>query len=242
MATAQIPSWLSVQPNMPELQRFVKDLPGQFDTSGVEQNYQGQMATNTARGTAASAAAARAAQNRASRMGGSVASSFAQGSMMLPIHEGNQRLMGDMAQYKGGMQAQQSQQRLSAVQAMAQLRAQQLGLRTGYLSDQNRLTQQGDQFSAQLGADTGFRDRQLAQQGSQFDSDLGFREKQLAAQEAARRRAMNSGGGFGGGNNQVWSPYIQLDNLGKPMDAVSSRHMQQADRLFDAQIRQMRPY
>jgi hypothetical protein len=241
MATPQIPSWLSVQPNMPELNRFVKDLPGQFDTSGVEQNYQSQMAGNTARGTAASAAAARAAQSRAFRGGGAVASSFAQGSMMQPIFAENTRMQGDLAQYKGGMQAQQSSQRLSAVQAMAQLRAQQLGLRTGYLSDQNRLQQQGDQFTAQLGSDSGFRDRQLAQQGSQFDQDFGFRERQFAAQEAARRRSM-AGGGYGGGRNEVWSPYIQLDNLGRPMDAVSSRHMSMADQLFKAQMSNMNPY
>jgi hypothetical protein len=237
MATPQIPSWLSVQPNMPELKRFVKDLPGQFDTSGVEQNYQGQIASNTARGTAASAAAARAAQNRASRMGGSVASSFAQGSMMQPIFEGNQRMLGDMAQYKGGMQAQQSSQRLSAVQAMAQLRAQQLGLRTGYLSDQNRLEQQGDQFTQSMGMDQ----QRLGEQSRQFNVDFGMRERQMAAQEAARRRAAQGGGG-GFGGNQPWSPYIQLDNLGKPMDAVSTRHKQMADRLFDAQLRQTQPY
>ncbi len=238
MATAQIPSWLSVQPNMPELQRFVRDLPGQFDTSGVEQNYQSQMAGNTARGTAASAAAARAAQSRAMRTGGQVASSFAQGSMMLPIFAENTRMQGDLAQYKGGMQAQQSSQRLSAVQAMAQLRAQQLGLRTGFLSDQNRLQQQGDQFSQSMGMDQ----QRLGEQSRQFNVDFGMRDRQFAAQEAARRKAQLGGGGYGSGRNEVWSPYIQLDNLGRPMDAVSSRHMNQADRLFDAQLSNMNPY
>lgn len=239
MATPQIPSWLSVQPNMPELKRFTRDLPGQFDTSGVEQNYMGQIGMNTARGTAASAVAARAAQNRAQRSGGSVASSFAQGSMMLPIFQQNQQMLGDFAQYKGNMQAQQSSQRLDAVKAMAQLRAQQLGLRTGFLSDQNRLAQQGDQFGQSLALDQS----RLGEQGRQFDADMGLRERQFAAQEQARRRALqaNSGGGYGGGRSDVWSPYIQLNNLGQPMDAVSARHKSMSDRLFEAQLQQMQP-
>lgn len=239
MATA-LPTWLMSEPNMSGLRKYVKDLPSQFDTSGVEQNYQGQMASNMARGTATSAAAARAAQNRAMRTGGQVASSFAQGSMMLPIFEQNQRMQGDLAQYKGGMQAQQSANRLSAIQAMAQLRAQQLGLRTNFLSDANRLGQQGDQFNANLDLE---QDR-FGEQQRQFDSGEDFRERQFKEQLRMNRLASASRiggfGGGGGGGNQVWSPMMNIDRTtGQPMDQVSAQHMRMRDQLFNAQLNQM---
>lgn len=200
---AQLPSFLSVQPNMSGLRKYVRELPQQFDTSGVEANYQAQQDMNTARGTAASAAAARAAQNRAVRTGGEVASSFAQGSMMLPIFEQNQRLAGESAQYKGNMQAQQSQQRLSAIQAMAQIRAQQLGLRTGFVQDQMRLNQQGDQFNQSLDLD---RDR-FGEQQRQFNMGFGFQQRQYNDQQNRMREAAAmsrmSGGGLPSFQGQI---------------------------------------
>lgn len=183
---ANLPSWLTVQPNIGGLRKYIRDLPQQFDTSGMAANIQGQQQMNVSRGTAQAAAAAAAAQNRAARSGGAVASSFAQGSMMMPVMEQNQRLSGDLAQYQGEMQSRQSSNRLSALQAMAQIRAQQMGLRANFTSDAARLAQQNQQFTAGLGLD---RER-LAEQGRQYNMDFGFRQRQYGDQQDAMEQQM----------------------------------------------------
>ncbi len=161
-----------------EMESALKDLPGSYDTSGIEQNFAqlGQM--NTSRGLAMTNAMSRAAQGRAQRNGGSVAASFAGGAAMLPIIRQN----AEMANQSGQMRLQaamaQAQARAGLATGLASARQGQRGLMSNFYNEGLGRQQQGEQFDKNLG----FQEKSLAQNQSQFDSDLGFRGKQLAQQ------------------------------------------------------------
>lgn len=161
MQTA-FPSYLTQQPQQRELQQAWGQIPGAFNTSGVEQSYQNQMGMNLAQAKTTTGAMARAAEGRAFQSGGKVGASFAAGDAMLPYFQQNQQQMGDLADYK--LRAAQSR-----IQAMGNI---------GGMLANNRQQQQG----MLSGYDTAAQVR--AQQGGQFDANL--------AQQAAQFRANNA--------------------------------------------------
>lgn len=179
---------------MPELSNTFRQASRGFNTQGTEAAYNAQMGMNFAQGQSTTSTMARAAENRAQRTGGQVAASFAAGSAMLPYHQQNQSMLGDLEDYK-------LRAATSRLQMMGGLAGQMAGLRQG---------QQG-----QL-ADYYNQGANREQQGNQFNLSLGEQQRQFAAQQALRTRGQDfaerqyhdqlslqrSSGGYGGGGSR----------------------------------------
>jgi hypothetical protein len=219
------PSFMTTKPNMRELQQTYRQLPGQFDTSGMEANVNNQMAMNTAQGKASSSVMQRAAMNRAAKMGGAVGASFASGGMMLPIHQANAAMMGDFQNRKLDAAAQMAGLRQNAAVNMAKLRQQQMGMNAGFYGDEMGRQQAGDQFSMSMG-----------QRGREFDDDMKL--KWFNARKAANQQDMqmdmmlNAGKQRQGGGLPNWGAYntmmIAANQGSAPGATAFHQRMQQA--------------
>lgn len=220
------PSWMTTTPNMRELQQTYRQLPGQFDTSGMEANVNAQMGMNTAQGKASSAVMQKAAQSRAARMGGSAAVSFAAGGMMLPIMQQNAAMQGDFQNRKLAATSQMAGLRQNAAATMARLRQQQMGMGAGFYGDEIGRQQNQGQFDASL-----------AQRGREFDTQSGMQDRQQDFIERQYRDRLKGLGGYGvggggGGNERPnWGEYNTMmiaANTHAPQAAASHQRMQAA--------------
>jgi hypothetical protein len=198
--TPSFPSYLS-GPQTGELQQAYRSIPKAFNTSGVENAYQGQMGMQLAQGKSTTGAMGRAAESRAFQSGGKVGASFAAADAMLPYFQQNQSMLGDLEDYK--LRAAQS--RLAAQtgigNSLAGFRQGNQGMRMQYdLAGQAR-EQQGGQF-----------DRTLAQNAAQFGAQnslalrqQGFTERQYEDQLKLQYGGRGGyGGGSGGGGLPSW--------------------------------------
>lgn len=171
------------------MQSLYRQAPKAFDTTGLENNYKGQMGMNMGMAQSTTGAMGRAAASRAQRTGGQVASSFAAGSAMLPYFRQNMEMLGDLEDYK--LRAAQSRMQLQAGLAgeMAGLRQRQMGMLGDFYNAGENRAQAGSQF-----------DRSLAQSGQQFAAQQALRLRQQDFDERRYRDALElqQSGGYGG--------------------------------------------
>lgn len=194
----QFPSYLN-GPQTGELQQAYRSIPKAFDTTGVQNAYQGSMAMNLAQAKTTTGAMGRAAESRAFQSGGKVGASFAAADAMLPYFQQNQSMLGDLEDYKLRSAQSALAARTGIGNSLAGFRQGNQGMRMQYdLAGQAR-DQQGGQF-----------DRTLAQNAAQFgaNNSLAVRgqdfEEQKYRDQLALQRSSLRGRGGGGGSTPTW--------------------------------------
>lgn len=196
-----IPAYLNYNPGQ-WAQSYLSTLPGQFDTSGLQNAYKTQEASNWNSGSAIAAAASNQYTQRANQTGASsLGAGFAQASAMLPVYQQNASMQSDLQN------------------KLLQYHSQQAQIGAGLASDIGK--QQG-QYQSTL-SDYFLNQQKLQQQQSQFGQTLGFQQQQEADQNR-----LNALGLAQKMPRQSYS--FSTDNAGNPMTGGDALGMQQFNR------------
>lgn len=169
ISTPGLPSYLQQNPASAS-QSYLSQLPGMFNTSGLQSAYGNQEQSNWDSGSALAAAAANQYVQRAQQSGAStLGAGFAQASAMLPVYQQNASMQSDLQN------------------KMLQYKAQQATIGAGLSGDIGRL--QG-QYQGTL-SDYFLNQQKLQQQQQQFGDTFGLQQRQLSA-SVANQNAQNS--------------------------------------------------
>lgn len=188
-----LPSFLQGNPWQAS-QSYLNQLPGQFNTSGLQKSYQQQEAGNLSQGSALAAAAANQYVQRAHQSGAStLGAGFAQASAMLPIYQQNAEMNSDLQNKLLQYHTQQAQIGAGLSSDIGRQQGQYQSTLADYLMGQQKLQQQQSQFGQSFG---------LSQQTEA--NTRSFQQGQLknqAAQLALQYGPQNAGGFYFTNNN-----------------------------------------
>lgn len=177
-----LPSFLQGNPWQAS-QSYLNQLPGQFNTSGLQKSYQQQEAGNLSQGSALAAAAANQYVQRARQSGAStLGAGFAQASAMLPIYQQNAEMNSDLQNKLLQYHTQQAQIGAGLSGDIGRLQGQYQGTLADYFLSQQRLQQQQNQFGQTLG----LQQQQTNQQGAYQQGQLRNQAAQIGLQYAPR--------------------------------------------------------
>lgn len=203
--SASLPGFLQSQP-WAGSQDYLNGLPGLFNTTGLKNSYSNLENQNYNQGSAIAAAAANQYVQRQNQVGGSTAGAgFAQASAMLPVYQQNAQMNTQLQNQLLQYHAQQATIGAGLSGDIGRLQGGYQSTLADYLTTQQKLAQQNQQF----GVSSAQSQQNLNQQGAYQQGQLRNQAANLALQYAPRPQ-----GSFATYNN------------GQPMDSASAQSMQ----------------
>lgn len=174
------PSWIN-NSNVKGLQAFQSQIPGLFDTSGMESSYGNMMASMLSGQRAGANAAAQSYATRQLNAGGNpVGAGFAVGGQMLNAYRQQQAMQADLQ--KNILASRQAQGNLTGdvVSEIARQQAARMSMLNDYHGNQQKLYQNQSQFDADQALKKLLQQQQLSQQNSQFNKSYGLDQQKMA--------------------------------------------------------------
>ena len=203
------PTWMPKDgaANTAQLTQFQKQIPGMFNTGGIEKAYHNQIDGMMAQGRGHAAAAGRAYGQRAVQAGASGAGAgFAQAQAMLPMYGQQNEMLSDLSRIQQSAKQGKAQAMGGVASQLSSMAAQREGMMTDYAQNQQRFALQNKQLQQQM--------EQWSRSQSRGGGSGGNGGSVAAAQAVLNRPEIHS---------------YALDTFGNPMSANDGTQYRQAE-------------
>lgn len=205
--SSDIPSWLQSD-NTGQMQALLARLPKLFSTKALTNRTNAAINTQIGMGQAMSSAAGRQYANRAAQVGASgMGAGFAMGQAMLPYFGQRNEMLSDLEKQKAIARQQQGQLSSDLAGRIGQLQAMRQSNISEYSTAQQRMQQEGDQFTASQ-----------SERSREFDVSAGMQQQGMNLDRMKLAMSMPR-------QRYQWN----TNNAGTPIDANDRRQAQGYD-------------
>lgn len=155
------PEWMQRRAPVGQLRKMQGQLPGLFDTQGIQDAWSNLSGQQMSSAKASAGAAARSAENRAMLSGGRVGAGFAAASALLPHFRQQAQQQLDLEGLKAQIRGNQAQLGAQLASGIAGLQDARMGRQTNYAIEAARQGQKRIGFQGNQGVGVGNRGGQL---------------------------------------------------------------------------------